>query len=116
MDDLGLLRPAGHLDFFPNGGGEKQPGCGVDINNYCAHDRAFIYYAESLTRPEGFLSVYCDSWEVFIRHDCDLNKSIMFPGCSGKEKKGKKGTYFLRTASKSPFGLGIQGIKSENKI
>ncbi|CAB0006542.1 unnamed protein product, partial [Nesidiocoris tenuis] len=28
---LGVYKPTGHADFYPNGGGPLQPGCGVEI-------------------------------------------------------------------------------------
>ncbi|XP_058797698.1 pancreatic triacylglycerol lipase-like isoform X2 [Phymastichus coffea] len=54
---LGLSEPVGHADFYPNGGGLEQPGCGEDTNHYCAHDRAYIYYAEALTKPNSLLAL-----------------------------------------------------------
>lgn len=31
---LGVYKPTGHADFYPNGGGPLQPGCGVEIGNW----------------------------------------------------------------------------------
>lgn len=109
----GLAELRGHLDYYPNGGGINQPGCVDDPNHkyYCAHDRAYHFYAEAITRPKGLVALKCKDYEEFLKGACDENDVLPFAGVSHEGKLGKKGLYFLRTADKAPFGLGQEGLK-----
>ncbi|XP_031762470.1 pancreatic lipase-related protein 2 [Xenopus tropicalis] len=73
---VGIVKPIGHLDFYPNGG-KNMPGCPPklsDLGNMdalvdtltCNHFRAFLYYTESIRRREGFLGYPCDSYKSFL--------------------------------------------------
>ncbi|KAL0113449.1 hypothetical protein PUN28_012538 [Cardiocondyla obscurior] len=89
---LSMKSAVGTSDFYLNGG-EEQPGCGPirwigDVKAMiCSHSRAFLYYAESIVNPAGFRAGNVFMGGLFL----DPNA---------------RGTYFLRTASKSPFALG----------
>ncbi|KAI0239011.1 Lipase member I [Lamellibrachia satsuma] len=69
---MGLLKPLGHVDFYPNGGG-LQPGCFIDpfasregkendvstlgdLRPACSHRRAIELYHESITSNCKFFS------------------------------------------------------------
>lgn len=108
--DLGLVEPIGHADYYPNGGGLEQPGCGEDFNHYCAHDRAYMYYAEALIKPNSLLAVRCRDYDTFLKGECKNEETVSFPGWSGIDKKAR-GSYYLRTAHSEPFGLGIEGTR-----
>ncbi|XP_077543318.1 pancreatic triacylglycerol lipase-like [Haemaphysalis longicornis] len=47
MGQVGLRRPFGHVDFYPNGG-IQQKGC--DRGLTCSHQRAYLYFVESLNQ------------------------------------------------------------------
>ncbi|XP_069755569.1 pancreatic lipase-related protein 2-like [Narcine bancroftii] len=82
---FGLLDPAGHLDFYPNGG-ELMPGCDknvvstiIDINGIwegtrdfaaCNHLRSYKYYTESIRTKDGFIGIPCDSYNIFTSGNC----------------------------------------------
>lgn len=77
---LGLVKPAGHFDFYPNGG-QHMPGCPNrlnligNINNIketlaCNHLQAFRYYIESVRSPSGFLGYPCPNYEMFKAGSC----------------------------------------------
>ncbi|XP_063806077.1 pancreatic lipase-related protein 2-like, partial [Pseudophryne corroboree] len=79
---LGIVKPVGHFDFYPNGG-RQMTGCpnkfsfsiNMDMNAIietiaCNHLRAFQYYAESIRNPRGFHSYPCPSYDMFIRGTC----------------------------------------------
>ncbi|KAJ8938426.1 hypothetical protein NQ318_011865, partial [Aromia moschata] len=70
---LGFFAPLGHVDFYPNGG-SSQPGCGWDFTGSCAHSRAYMYYAESVTpRTKTFVSKQCTSYKDYSAGKCDSN-------------------------------------------
>lgn len=48
MGHVGLRRPFGHIDFYPNGG-IQQKGCdGKGLA--CSHERAYLFFGESLSQ------------------------------------------------------------------
>ncbi|XP_049778977.1 phospholipase A1-like [Schistocerca cancellata] len=101
---LGYELVLGDADFFPNGG-SKQAGCGGDWLGDCSHMRSTQYFAESVTSPSAFLGYQCDDWETYS-------------SCYGRpwaamgahvDPSNTKGVYFMKTASSSPYGLGLLG-------
>lgn len=63
----GILAPSGHVDFYANGGFD-QPGCYQQTDKSpgsCNHDRAPIYYAESIQSDTGFWGFRCGKF-IFV--------------------------------------------------
>lgn len=70
--ERGVLLPAGHADFYPNGGYE-QPGCRInqpEEAGSCNHIRAPEYYAESLNTKIGFWGYKCAHWYMYVLGLC----------------------------------------------
>ncbi|KAJ2947547.1 hypothetical protein O0L34_g17335 [Tuta absoluta] len=94
----GYRSDIGHLDYYPNGG-RYQPGCGQDLRELCAHDRAVLYYAYSIagTKFVGIAMEYHD------RVHYNMKKKMIMGGL--KLNYGKKGSYWLRTGHSPPFAF-----------
>lgn len=109
---LGMLDAIGHVDFYPNGGKPRQPGCGYTFGK-CSHERAVKYYAESIfDSPEGFLAFKCGSWHDFKHGLCNNNGSAYMGEFVSTEARG---SYWLITRKSEPFALGTQGIPTITK-
>lgn len=67
----GILSAIGHVDFYFNGG-FSQPGCHDKNGEYggCNHDRAAVYYAESIESEKGFWGYQCRDWYAFMSGTC----------------------------------------------
>lgn len=102
----GLPDAVGHLDFYPNGGGKSQPGCHDDYD--CAHDRAYVFYAEAIVNPDAFVGVRCKNYAEFLKGACE-NATATFS--SNDRESQPQGTFYLRTSSGAPYGLGLAGTK-----
>ncbi|XP_017787288.1 PREDICTED: lipase member H-like [Nicrophorus vespilloides] len=98
----GFSSSIGHADYFPNGGGMNQPGCGTDLLGSCAHARVYNLYKESVL-TSGFLAKRCDSYENFKAGLCDHNPTSLM-GEFPLDTRAK-GDYYLDTAAAEPFAL-----------
>ncbi|XP_049804309.1 pancreatic triacylglycerol lipase-like [Schistocerca nitens] len=108
----GIMGPVGTVDFYPNAGTRRQPGCSPElilINDLCSHHRSFMMYAESLMRPMAFPAVWCTSWKEFTSGNCN-NTQTAYMGILATTESNTRGSYFLRTSTSFPFGLGKEGI------
>lgn len=83
---LGMLKPIGHVDFYPNGGHDN-PGCGLRFEEYmkqpkssffwsvqqfvsCNHIRSYEFFTESIKPNCPFMGITCDSFESFQEGKC----------------------------------------------
>ncbi|XP_064120585.1 pancreatic lipase-related protein 3-like isoform X3 [Macrobrachium nipponense] len=114
---IALIKPLGHVDFFPNGG-HHQPGCEVvngsiiddwmDLFEGCSHSRATELWIESIsaTDPDKvFKSWPCSDYESYMNGLCQTCGE----GClemGFHTAQSLSGEYFLRTNTKYPFARG----------
>ncbi|XP_026209461.1 inactive pancreatic lipase-related protein 1-like isoform X1 [Anabas testudineus] len=121
---LGMSQFVGHIDFFPNGG-ELMPGCSAnkgkpsDIDDIwqgtkkfdaCNHVRAYQFYSESISKPQGFVGFPCSDQNSFAAGKCFpcANSQCPLMGHSADKFTVTDGIsttkYFLNTGSSEPFG------------
>lgn len=122
-EGLGIFRPIGHVDYFPNGGFD-QPGCnhvrgavlashlGGSLNTsvVCNHLRAWQLFLESLRASKTgceFLSYPCPGgWSSFEKGNC-FAANCTDQTCSKMgylaNKSKNLGPLFLVTRDSSPF-------------
>ncbi|XP_016929980.3 pancreatic triacylglycerol lipase [Drosophila suzukii] len=102
----GVLRAAGHVDFYPNFGAQ-QPGCmeeNMQDPGSCNHERAPRFYAESINSTVGFWGRYCSGWLVHLLGLCPTTGAQAQMGYHVSQEL--RGSYFLKTGSSPPFALG----------
>lgn len=84
-EGLGMYQPAGHLDFYPNGG-IKMPGCPTSSPVWtaltkgvvdaartavCNHERAVRFFLDTITEREcTSLAFACTSFDAFRKGHC----------------------------------------------
>ncbi|XP_055594604.1 pancreatic triacylglycerol lipase-like [Uranotaenia lowii] len=109
MTNAGLLghsEPMGQSNFYPNGG-RTQPGCGADVGGSCAHDRAPLFYAESVRSATPFRSTRCSSHNDIVSGQCiPSGPDANMGGQPSNFGRGVNGIYFLTTNDASPFARG----------
>ncbi|XP_049958113.1 lipase member H-like [Schistocerca serialis cubense] len=99
---LGWYDAMGTADFYPNGG-QWQPGCDYDVTGACSHGRSTEFFAESITSGTGFKAYQCGSWNDYNAGNCASNPTALM---GETVSTSASGTYFLATASSSPYALG----------
>ncbi|XP_015116231.1 pancreatic lipase-related protein 2 [Diachasma alloeum] len=121
-DGFGLLRPIGHVDFFPNGGRE-QPGC-TDVKNSiiyshfhedlldraiaCSHLRAWQLFVESVQSQLSeckFIAWPCTQGaNAFLSGTCfPMDNSTDRQEMGYGSKQGSRGIYYLATRAEDLF-------------
>lgn len=45
------------------------------ISAVCSHRRAYYYYQEAIVNNESFVGVACNSYDKFLKKECDAKKS-----------------------------------------
>ncbi|XP_026319732.1 pancreatic lipase-related protein 2-like isoform X2 [Hyposmocoma kahamanoa] len=102
---LGFMSPLGHIDFYPNGG-IRQPGCGYDIRGLCAHNRAHMFFSESIISHVPFTAVRCTDYdEIYYQGSCKGTGETLVMG-GFDIHYGKDGIYYLKTNAEHPYALG----------
>ncbi|KAI8422298.1 hypothetical protein MSG28_006176 [Choristoneura fumiferana] len=100
---LGVQKPTGHVDFYPNSGGAPQPGCDsiFYLIEACSHSRSHRYFAESITNPTAFPACHNDNWNSFLTgKECSHQTSM-----GENVDHQATGQYYLKTNSKQPYGM-----------
>nr|QHB21609.1 venom lipase 1 [Platymeris rhadamanthus] len=103
---LGWFGQVGHADFYPNKGVAVQPGCGVDVLGKCSHRRAWVYFSESVIRPNLFMAVPCDSWASYEKGKCK-GKGVSMGEYLPTDTRG---IFYLKTNKEEPYGRGTQDL------
>ncbi|XP_022215493.2 lipase member H isoform X2 [Drosophila obscura] len=113
---FGDLRPRGTVDFYPNFGFAPQPGCeDVDLiaANSCSHNRAVMFYAESIGMPRNFPAIPCSLKAIRSRHvnSCLRERSesvddseVVFMG--EQARRSATSYFYLETNGAPPYGKG----------
>ncbi|XP_076290883.1 pancreatic triacylglycerol lipase-like [Lasioglossum baleicum] len=109
---FGQLHNSGNADFHPNGGLRLQPGCEVVSSDQtqqsnCNTARSWMYYAESIRNPNGFMAVQCSSYERFDQGYCNLSDVVPMGYATPTNATGR---FYLRTLAQSPFAEGMGGV------
>ncbi|KAH8404914.1 hypothetical protein KR222_010419 [Zaprionus bogoriensis] len=107
--ERGVLRPIGHMDFYPNFGSLVQPGCELtEFPGSCSHNRAVEFYAESLQFPYRFMARKCKTWVHYLLGQCEegQQKFVLMGELANGETQG---SFFLKTSASSPYGQGYDG-------
>ncbi|XP_017058058.1 lipase member H-A isoform X2 [Drosophila ficusphila] len=100
---FGDITPRGTVDFYPNFGQAPQPGCeNVDVvaANSCSHNRAVLFYAESIGMPNNFPAVSCSLRSIKSRRveEC-LRRKSKTTEMSDEDRTIFMGEYVNQTAT-----------------
>ncbi|XP_044736013.1 pancreatic lipase-related protein 2-like [Chrysoperla carnea] len=101
--NYGFKSAIGHVDFYPNGGTARQPGCSRLTPYLCSRGRSHEYYTESIN-TNNFLATRCTSWKSYKKGKCDETKRVVMG--FHINTKATEGKYYLRTNKREPYSKG----------
>lgn len=115
IDVMGSARPAGHVNFYVNGG-ENQPG-DLDLwlacQTFCSHVRSLTLWISAIQHPKQFVGIKCDSVQQARESAC-YDRVPMETNVMGlMTNKSNTGIFFLATDHKYPYYMGKNGMKKE---
>ncbi|KAM4605734.1 lipoprotein lipase [Polymixia lowei] len=127
---IGIQRPVGHVDIYPNGGTE-QPGCTfqyamqmiaefginhVDQIVKCAHERSVHLFIDSLVnRQQQSVAYRCSSKDAFNRGlclSCRKNRCNNLGYGVHKVRTARSAKMYLKTGQRMPFKVFHYQIKA----
>ncbi|XP_022647773.1 pancreatic lipase-related protein 2-like [Varroa destructor] len=105
---VGVVRPIGHLDLYPNGG-RRQPGCSnEDDVKLCSHKRAYQYLAAALSSSTEclFASYGCKGGrKEYLEQRCVRNSDQLFLpiNLDLNPTSTPRGVQFFEVTQKPPY-------------
>ncbi|XP_070500867.1 pancreatic triacylglycerol lipase-like [Chironomus tepperi] len=93
---LGHDENLGHVDFYPNGGTQVQPGCDFILDDYfgaCSHDKSFKYFVATIIDPCIYMGRQCSSFKHFKKQKCSGEEVRM----GDAVPQNARGEYYLST-------------------
>lgn len=109
----GKIEKSGHIDFYMNGG-VNQPGCWQKRNPFgCNHQRAAMYYAESVNTKTGFWGWSCSGFFAYLIGFCPPKAPVIVAG-DGVDTS-YRGFHLVKTRSASPFAMKVLTESNDGK-
>lgn len=110
----GKVETSGHVDFYMNGG-VSQPGCWDSGNVFgCSHQRAAVYFAESINSGVGFWGWPCPGFVWYLLGLCPPRFPAVLAG-DGVDVR-YSGFHLVRTRAESPFAESFEGFSRRGKV
>uniref|UniRef100_A0A8C9A1C2 triacylglycerol lipase n=1 Tax=Prolemur simus TaxID=1328070 RepID=A0A8C9A1C2_PROSS len=123
---IGIQRPVGHIDIYPNGG-DFQPGCGLNdvlgsiaygtITEVvkCEHERAVHLFVDSLVNQDkpsfAFQCTDSNRFKKGICLSCRKNRCNSIGYNAKKMRKKRNSKMYLKTRAGMPFRGNLQSPK-----
>ncbi|RVE53725.1 hypothetical protein evm_001617 [Chilo suppressalis] len=103
----GSTTPAGHVEFYVNGGEFQDSGYSLlPCSYFCSHIRAFSLWIAALHNSDDFVGIKCTSVQQARARNCYDNRPIVTNVMGLKTDRSKPGIYYLPTTAHSPYYIG----------
>ncbi|XP_041986996.1 lipase member H-like [Aricia agestis] len=115
IDGFGMATPIAHINYYVNGG-EHQPGplFWIYCPDVCSHTRAYEVWLSSLTHPDEFIAVKCDSVQQARDKDCFGRVPQVTNLLGPKADRNLQGIFYLSTTNTDPYYMGKRGLIKGN--
>lgn len=123
---IGILRPVGHIDIYPNGG-DSQPGCGssdilasvalgmITEVVKCEHERSVDLFVDSLLNQDkpsfAFQCTDSNRFQKGICLSCRKNRCNSIGYNAKKMRKKRNSKMYLKTRAGMPFRVNHYQMK-----
>ncbi|XP_077283180.1 lipase member H-like [Arctopsyche grandis] len=107
---LGMRVPIGHIDFYINGGRNQPPVFGLICLMGCSHDRVIDIWKFAVLYPNKFVGIQCSKLKEVEQDQCfqrGRKAAILGPTADPRTK----GIYYVRTANREPFFIGLEEMR-----